>query len=64
MAGYLIAVHYTDNAVPKTVLWGVADGEFPDQATAIANTITVVTAYRTAHGEAPLNPIALVSATR
>jgi hypothetical protein len=64
MAGYLIAVNYTDGGVAKQVLWGVGDGEFPDQATAIANTITVVTAYRTAHGETPLNAVALVSATR
>jgi hypothetical protein len=64
VAGYLIAINYTASGVAKQVLWGVGDGEFPDQATAIANTTTAVTAYRTAHGETPLSVVALVSATR
>ena len=64
MAGYLIAVNYTNNSVPKTVLVGVADGQFADQASAIASSVSFVTSYRTAHGETPLNVTALVSATR
>lgn len=64
MAGYLIAVHYTGNSIAKTVLIGVADGAFPDQATAIAAAKTAVTDYRTAHGETPIGMIALVSQTR
>ncbi len=62
MAGYLIAVNYTDGGVAKQVLWGVADGEFPDQATAIADTISAVTIYRIGHGEVPLNVVAIVNA--
>jgi hypothetical protein len=66
MAGYLIAVHYTDanTSTAKTVLIGVANGEFPDQASAIAAAISNVTAYRTSRGEAPISVTALVSATR
>jgi hypothetical protein len=64
MAGYLIAVSYTDNSVAKTVLIGVPDGAFPDQATAIAAAKSSVVAHRTDHGEVPLNVVALVSQTR
>jgi hypothetical protein len=66
MAGYLIAVHYTDSntSLANTVLMGVEDGFYPDQATAISQTQTAVVAYRTLRGENPINVVTLVSATR
>jgi hypothetical protein len=66
MAGYLIAVHYTDSntSQARTVLCGVQDGLYPNQATAIAQTQATVVAYRTAKGENPINIATLVSQTR
>lgn len=44
---------------------GVDDGIYPDQATAISQTVSVITAYLTAKdGIAPTNVAALVSQTR
>jgi hypothetical protein len=66
MAGYLIAVHYTDSNTSKaqTVLMGVPDGIWPDQATAISQTQAATVAYVTAKGQAPISIATLVSATR
>lgn len=66
MAGYLISVHWTDGntSIQHSALWGVADGIYPDQTTAISQTENAVTAYATAKGEAVINMTALVSATR
>lgn len=64
MSGYLIAVHYTDNSVARTVIAGVDDGMFPDQATAITATKTQVTTFVTEKGQTPVSMVALVSATR
>jgi hypothetical protein len=66
MAGYLMAVNYTDSntLLAHTVLWGVGDGEFPDQISAITNTTSVVVAYKTSRGENPTGVVTLVSATR
>jgi len=64
MAGYLIRVNYKVLGVSKSVMFGVQDGLFPDQASAISDAITRVTNYRAGHGETITNVSALVSATR
>jgi hypothetical protein len=64
VAGYLIAVNYKVLGVAAKVISGVADGMFPDQATAISDTITRVTNYRATKGETITNVAALVNATR
>lgn len=66
MSGYLIAVHYTDSntSIAHDILIGVENGDFPDQATAIAAAKATVTSYVQGKGQVPTSMVALVSATR
>jgi hypothetical protein len=64
MSGYLMAVHYTNGSTPRTILVGIPDGAFPDQATAISFITTEITNTAIQRGETPTGVVTLVSATR
>lgn len=65
MAGYLVAVAYKLAGVSQpAILFGVDNGMFPDQATAINFTTSTVTSILTAKGLSPTNVAGLVNQTR
>lgn len=67
MSGYLMAVTFKHGGtgIAGIIKLGIQDGQFPDQATAISQTVSFITTYLTGkEGIAPTNVNALVSQTR
>ena len=53
--GFLITVSYTDQGVPKSVIYGCPPGIFANALAAIAAAQAAAVAYKTAMGETPVS---------
>ena len=53
--GFLVTVSYTDQGIPKSVIYGCPPGIFPNATAAITAAQAAAVAYKTALGQTPVS---------